>query len=428
MTYLVWGGFLFLIVTLLMMDLGIFHRKTHMITIGEALTWTAIWIFISLLFNVFIFFMYSKNLFHWSELHPNLSGQQAALQFFTGYLVEKSLSIDNIFVIAMIFSYFRVPPELQHRVLYWGILGALVLRGAMIAAGATLIANFTWTIYIFGGLLIFSAAKMLTLRDEIIEPEKNPAIKLVQRFLPVTASYHDRRFLIRNKGILYGTPLLLTLVLVETSDVMFAVDSIPAIFAITRDPFIVFTSNIFAILGLRSLYFALAGIMRKFRYLKSSLSFLLAYIGVKMLFSHLYPIPTTISLGVIAGILAVGILASVMSGEKDPNPIKSPIETGAAKIIKMTQRQGRRIIILAIGSTILIIGIIMIVTPGPATILIPLGLGILGIEFAWARRGLKKIKTSVTGLNQALGKKKTDAGYDPETQAANTEGDQPRKD
>ncbi len=296
MEIVLWLAFLVIVIGLLALDLGVLNRKAHVISTPEALGWTAIWVILALVFNVAVYYLYEHHLLGiGAELGHELNGRQAALLFFTGYLVEKSLSLDNIFVIALIFAYFRVPAMYQHRVLFWGILGALVLRGAMILAGAALIRRFDWIIYVFGALLILTAVKMLVARHDNLEPNKNPLVKLARRLYPVSPDFEGSRFFTRLEGRRAVTPLFLVLLVVESSDVLFAVDSIPAIFAVTTDPFIVFTSNVFAILGLRSLYFVLAGIMDKFRYLKMSLVFLLAYIGVKMLLSHHYPIPTFVS-------------------------------------------------------------------------------------------------------------------------------------
>jgi tellurite resistance protein TerC len=331
-----------------------------------------------------------------------LTGREAALQFFTGYLVEKSLSIDNVFVIAMIFAHFRVPLAEQHRVLFWGIFGAVVLRGMMIFGGIALIERFDWVVYVFGALLIFSAASMLIMRHDNLSPESNIMTRLVRRFYPVTTDFHGGHFFVPVDGVRHATPLFLALVLVETSDVTFAIDSIPAIFAITRDPFIVFTSNVFAILGLRSLYFVLAGLMEKFRYLKMSLVFLLAYIGVKMLLIHHYPIPNFVSLAVICGILSVGILASILAG-KDTIALMSPLAGEIERLVLHSYRQARKVVILLLGSTVLLVGLAMVLLPGPAVLVIPLGLAILGVEFAWARKWLKSIRQSIGDFRKKFG-------------------------
>jgi tellurite resistance protein TerC len=273
---------------------------------------------------VLVYVLYENN-YHWASLATeHMNGAEAAGQFLMGYLLEKSLSIDNIFVIAMVFSYFQVPLAQQHRVLFWGILGAVALRGVMIALGVTLINRFDWIVYVFGAILIWTAVKMMMLRQETVAPRDNPLVRLVQSRFPVTVDYHGSRFFVMENGRRAATPLFLALVLVESSDAMFAIDSIPAVFAVTRDPFIVFTSNVFAILGLRSLYFVLAGYMERFRYLKSSLVVLLAFVGVKMMLSNHYHIPDGVSMGMIAGILAIGIFASMLGAHKDPVPLRSP--------------------------------------------------------------------------------------------------------
>lgn len=321
-----WIGFLALIFALLALDLGLLNRKPHVIGAREALLWSAFWISLALSFNVLVYYIYKNHLFGiGADFGHVLTGEQAALQFFTGFIIEKSLSLDNIFVIALIFSFFNVKLKYQHRVLFWGILGALVMRGIMIGAGTVLITRFSWMVYIFGVMLIFTAAKMLVVRHDNLEPERNPLIKLARKYFPVTKRFHEQLFFIKAKGRRVMTPLFLVLLVIESTDVMFAIDSIPAIFAVTTDPFLVFTSNIFAILGLRSLYFALAAVMEKFSYLKMSLVFVLAFVGVKMLLAHHLPIPTLVSLAIIAGILSVGIIASMFAIERDTAPLKSPL-------------------------------------------------------------------------------------------------------
>lgn len=390
---IVWIAFLVLILALVMLDLGVFHRKAHVISIPEALAWTGFWIVLALAFNVFIFFMYDQNWFGTADIASrDLSGKQAAVQFFTGYLLEKSLSVDNIFVIAMIFSYFGVPLAEQHRVLYWGILGAVVLRAIMIALGVALINKFDWIVYVFGALLFVSAAKMLFIRHDNIHLDRNPFVRAVRRYYPITSQFHGSRFFVKENGVRAATPLFLALVLVETSDVMFAIDSIPAIFAVTRDPFLVFTSNVFAILGLRALYFAVAGMMHKFRYLKLSLVFILAYVGVKMILSHHYPIPNLTSLAIIGAALSIGMLASILATPREENQLVSPLVDELESLAALTYREARRVAILTVGMTIVLLGLIMLVTPGPGTVVIILGLAVLGAEFAWARTWLRRMR------------------------------------
>jgi TerC family integral membrane protein len=315
---LLWTGFVALILCLLALDLGVFHRRVHVVSIREALKWTGVWVTAALLFNALVYVIYQH---HWMGMgtHPyqEPTGKDAALKFLTGYIVEESLSLDNVFVIALIFSYFRIPARYQHRVLFWGILGAQIMRGVMIGAGTALIHRFDWVIYVFGAFLIFTAVKLMFTRQETMHPERNWLVRWARKVYPVSTELDDKKFFTRVNGRRAATPLFLVLLLVESSDIMFAVDSIPAIFAITQDPFIVYTSNIFAILGLRSLYFALAGSLDKFRYLRISLVFVLGFVGAKMLLSHHRPIPIGVSLGVIVGILIIGALASVAMDKRD---------------------------------------------------------------------------------------------------------------
>jgi tellurite resistance protein TerC len=328
------AAFVVLILALIAIDLGLIGRQAHVISVREALIRTAIWASISCAFSVFIYFLYGHNWLHWDEYYKPqtnpataLGGWRAMALYLQAYVLELSLSVDNMFVIATIFAYFRIPIALQHRVLFWGIIGALVLRGVMIGIGAVLLHKFHWTIYIFGGLLIVTAIKMLLTGEAEIHPERNLMVRMARRFYPVSTAMEQNHFFVRvpdAAGRLHRamTPLFLALLLVETTDVMFAIDSIPAVFGITSDPFIVFTSNVFAICGLRSLYFALAGLMDKFRFLKPSLVFLLVFIGVKMIWNglhHLQPqrqIDDLLSMAIIGGILAVGVIASLIADRK----------------------------------------------------------------------------------------------------------------
>jgi len=295
------------VLAMLAIDLGIFNKKAHTISVKEAATWSSIWIVLSLGFAGVIYWLH---------------GPQSALEFVTGYLIEYSLSIDNIFVIVLIFAYFRIPEKYQHRVLFWGIIGALLMRGSMIAAGAFLIERFHWIIYVFGAFLIFTGIRMATHDESDIEPEANPVLRLVRRLLPVTHDYRGQAFFVKEapkRGDvirLMATPLFVVLVLVETTDLIFAVDSIPAIFAVTRDPLIVYTSNVCAILGLRSLYFLLAGVIHTFRFLKLGVAVVLTFVGAKMLLGSVYVIPIHISLLVIVALLATAVGASVMFPSK----------------------------------------------------------------------------------------------------------------
>jgi tellurite resistance protein TerC len=299
---LLWMVFGSVVFGLLALDLGVFHRHSHVVKIKEALIWSAVWICLALLFNVFVYFS---------------RGQAAALEFLAGYLIEEALSVDNLFVFLLIFSYFRVPALYQHKVLFWGILGALLMRASFIIAGVTLIKRFHWVIYVFGGFLILTGIKMLAGEDKEVYPEKNPVLRLFRRFVPVTENYENGRFFLRRQMRLFATPLFVVLLMVETTDVIFALDSIPAILAITVDPFIVYTSNIFAILGLRSIFFALAGLMRLFHYLHYGLSAILVFVGVKMLLGDFYKIPVGLALGVVAAILIISIVASIVLPRKE---------------------------------------------------------------------------------------------------------------
>lgn len=292
-----WVLFNLLVVVLLAIDLGVFHRRSHSIKLKEALVLSLVWTIVALIFNVVIYF--------WK-------GSTPAIEFFTGYLIERTLSIDNLFVFLLVFQYFKVEGRYQHKILYWGILGALIMRALFIAFGIALIQMFHWVMYLFGVFLIFTGIKMAFQKDKEIHPEKNPVINIFRKIMPVTSEPHDGKFFARIGRTLYATPLFVVLLVIETTDVVFAVDSIPAILAITRDAFIVYTSNVFAILGLRALYFALAGIVDLFHYLNYGLAIILSFIGVKMLIVDIYKIPVSIALGVVGVILALSIVASVI--------------------------------------------------------------------------------------------------------------------
>jgi tellurite resistance protein TerC len=341
-----WIAFITFVLLMLALDLGVFHRKAHVVSVREALGWSAVWFAMGLAFAVFVYFAYEGKWFGLGTVADAVDGlandgATATEKFLTGYVVEKSLSVDNIFVIAMIFTFFSVPQLYQHRVLFWGILGALLLRGAMIALGAKLIAEFHWVLYLFAIFLIVTAVKMLFLKTEHTDPDKNVVVRLTRRLFPVTARFHGEHFFVRagapasyesetpgapvmpdevvgkaRPGTLLLTPLALALIMIETTDLIFAVDSIPAIFAITGDTFLVFTSNVFAILGLRSLYFSLAGMVRKFRYLKHALALILMVVGVKMLLAEWLKLFfgrhfNLYLLLVILGILAAGVVISI---------------------------------------------------------------------------------------------------------------------
>jgi tellurite resistance protein TerC len=292
-----WIGFTVFILTLLALDLGVFHRKAHQVRFREALTWVVVFVTLALLFNVGVFLWF---------------GPQKALEFTTGYLIEYALSVDNVFVFIVIFSYFAVPAAFQHRVLFWGIVGALAVRAVFIVLGAALLQKFHWVIYIFGGFLVLTGVKLLVQRNAEVRPERNPIYRLFKRFVPSVDDYRDARFTVVEQGRRCATPLLLVLVAVEATDLVFAIDSIPAIFAVTSDPFIVYTSNIFAILGLRALYFLLSGVMEKFHYLKVGLALVLTFVGAKMLVVDLYKVPIGASLAVVATLIAGSIAISLL--------------------------------------------------------------------------------------------------------------------
>ena len=306
----VWAGFTGLVLALLIADLGFLNRRSHVLSIREAATWSGGLVLLALLFGGFLW---------WKE------GARTGLEYYSGYLIELSLSVDNLFVFLLIFQYFAVPAGLQPRVLKWGILGAMAMRGAFIALGALLLARFSWITYVFGGVLAVTGLRMLFAGGEPrIEPERNPLVRLARRFVPITPAYEGQRFLVRTAARRMATPLLLVLLVVEWSDIVFAIDSIPAIFAVTRDPFIVYSSNVFAVLGLRALYFVLAGAMDRFAYLKPGVALILLFVGAKMVGSAWVHVPTPVSLGVIVGVLVVAIAASAVKSRsaaaRDPGP------------------------------------------------------------------------------------------------------------
>lgn len=316
----IWVGFIVFVLAMLALDLGVFNRTAHAPSMREASIWTAVWVTLAAIFAAIIFF--------WG-------GREVGLQFVTGYLIEYSLSVDNIFIFVLLFTSFNVPAQYQHRVLFWGILGALIMRGIMIVLGAALLERFDWIIYVFGAFLVFTGVRMLFKEEEEdVHPEGNVLVRIVRRFLPVTKEYRGQRFVVREAGRLMVTPLLIVLLIVESTDLIFAVDSIPAIFAVTQDPFIVFTSNVFAILGLRSLYFLLAGVIDKFYYLRYALSVILTFVGVKMLWPEItylvtgehYHIPILLSLAIIIGSLAIAVVASFIRARRMGDPDDSPAE------------------------------------------------------------------------------------------------------
>ena len=311
---ILWTAFNVFVLGMLALDLGVFHKKSEEITVKNALVWTGVWITLAMCFNFFVYKYF---------------GKEQAIEFLTGYVIEKSLSVDNIFVIILIFSYFHVPTAYQHKVLFWGILGALVMRVIFIFAGIELIHQFHWLIYIFGGFLIITGLRMIFAAEEKLQPEKNPVVKLIRKIFPVTPSFQGDNFFVRLNNKLWATPLFVVVIMIETTDLIFAVDSIPAILAITDDPFIVYTSNVFAILGLRSLYFALSGIERYFHYLKFGLAAILVFVGAKMCVSDYYKIPIEMSLIVIASLLLLAIIFSLLFPKKPESTSRASAPLGA---------------------------------------------------------------------------------------------------
>ncbi|MCW5775510.1 MAG: TerC/Alx family metal homeostasis membrane protein [Phycisphaeraceae bacterium] len=403
-----YAAFVGVVLFLLALDLGVFHRKSHAPTIRESLAWTAVWISVALLFAGAVFVLYEHHFGGLGTSVPvlgspgeaeTISGWDATRLYLTAYLVEKSLSLDNVFVISMIFTSLAIPVALQHRVLFWGILGALVMRGLMIGAGAAIVAEFAWVAYVFGAVLVFSALKMALSRDDDRESTSTRFVRFISRVVPVSPRLEGQKLLARIDGRLHATPLLVALVIVEATDVLFAVDSIPAVFAITSDPFIVFTSNIMAVLGLRSLYFCLASAVLRFRYLKSALVAVLLFVGIKICLVHTaWKIPSEVSTAVVLAILTSGIAASVLArrGAVETPLAEGIVPDGPAPSISLprrllllwrSNRTIRRVAVLTAGSLVILCGLIISPLPGPGlTILGPLGVGILASEFLWARR------------------------------------------
>lgn len=406
----IWVSFIVGLLSLLALDLGVFHRKPGAMPTSVALVWTAGWVVMALAFNVVIFFLFDRNYAEYLALHPELAsqaaelskagtfpiltGNQAAMEFLTGYLVEQSLSLDNVFVIALIFAYFHIPSSYQHRVLFWGIIGAVFLRGIMIGLGAELVKQFVWLNYVFGLFLIFTAVKMLLAGDHKIEPEQNPIVKLARKFYPVSTRMDGQKFFTRlDDGRKAFTPLAIVLIIVESTDLLFAVDSIPAILAITHDSFVAFTSNVFAVMGLRSLYFALAGMMDQFRYLKISLVFILAFVGVKMMLGHHFKIATEVSLGVIVAALAIGVMASILANRRD-------LRKGVAHHSMSTSGQKFHLesgeVYMAFGfllvSTLICCGLAFWVLDWPKSILIGGSAGMLITQLIWLGTFKRKIR------------------------------------
>jgi tellurite resistance protein TerC len=420
MTLWLWAGFLAFVGLMLWIDLGVINRTAHRVRTAEAVAWTAVCIALALAFTVAVYFIYDRALMGVNPglvleetgfAHiagpptPGAAGKAASLQFIAAWLIEYSLSLDNIFVIGMIFAHFRVPAEHQHRVLFWAIAGAVALRGILIIAGMGLIHFLPWFTYPLGALLLFSAIRLLAVRTDTMDFEASPIVRLARHAMPVSGDYDSQKFFLRlpeGAGRAWAmTPLMLVLIVVTSVDTLFALDSIPAVFAITHDPFIAFTSNIFAVLGLRSLYFAIASVIDKFKYLKLSLVLVLAFVGLKLLLIHHIPIPTLATLGVAIGAMTIGILASILDERRGNHAGEAPLGPDVERVARLTLRQMRRVVILVVGITVVLVGLVMIgPIPGPGILVVPVGLGILAAEFVWARHLLALFKQKATEYGQ----------------------------
>lgn len=399
----IWIVVITLIIGLLILDFYSLNIRAREVHVKEALAWTIVWFVLAFCFNVLVYFLYENNWLGWTNLASHSSsGWQAAVQFLTGFIMEKSLSVDNIFVIAMIFSYLKIPVIEQQRLLLWSVLGAIGLRAVMIALGSMFMIHFQWIVYLFGGLLIATAVKMLMIRQDNINIGHNPLMLFAKKFYPIADNSRRGHFFGTMKGARAITPLFLALVLVTSSNLIFAIDSIPAIFAVTQDSFLVFTSNVLAVLGLRALYFTIGGYVDRFRYIKLSLVFILIYLAIKIMLIHHYPISNMISLVIILTVLIVGILASLFLPPMDIRKSVKPLFNDMVTLAVISYRQARRIVVLILGTSVLLVGIAMIVLPGPAIVVIPIGLGILAIEFTWAKRWLQKVRQVAEKVNRRI--------------------------
>jgi len=376
------------LLALIVLDLGVIHRQVREISLYEALAMSAFWISMGLGFAVFVYFVYARHWFGVSEI----GGGQALVQYLTAFSLEKMLSLDNLFVMALIFHRLQVPVAYQHRVLFWGILTAAVSRGVFIFTGMFLLQNFSWMSYVFGAVLLFSAFKVLGNQTVNSRLDENMLLRAIRKIVPIHNEIADHRFFRRSANGLALTPLFLALLLVESADVMFALDSIPAVLAVSREPFIVYSSNIFAVLGLRALYFVLASALQQFHYLRLGMVLILIFIGIKMLLMNIYPISAMVSLLIISMIMLAGIFASLLDRTRGDILATSPLAEDLGRLYTVTFAGVKRIAILLIGTSVVIVGIIMIFTPGPAVVVIPAGLAILATEFLWARRLLNYFK------------------------------------
>lgn len=400
---MIWLFFIIVVAVLLILDLGILQRKIRDVSLYEALALSTFWVTMGLSFAVVVYFIYEHNWFS-DSIHTEIDGITAVTQYLTAYIVEESLSLDNLFVIALIFQSMKIPVGLQHRVLFWGIIGAVIFRGLMIGLGVFLIREFFWMNYIFGSILLYSAIKLLIdSQQPDIHPQQGSVARLLQRFLPITSDLSSGRFFISQNGTLFITPLFVTLLMVESADLLFAMDSIPAVIGISHDSFIVYSSNIFAILGLRALYFVIASAIQVLRFLRITLVFILGFISIKMLIAHYYEISPLTSLLIICTLLTVGSIASLLVRH---TPVVGDSPIGKARhnsFYEFTLGSLRRSVILIVGSSVTLVGVIMIVTPGPAILVIPAGLAILATEFLWARRLLKQFKDKLVYFSKETG-------------------------
>lgn len=393
---MLWCILFITIAVLIALDLGVIHRHVREISLYEALAMSAFWISIGLGFAVFVYFNYEH---HWFGSN-SLDGTHALFQYLTAFSLEKMLSLDNLFVMALIFRQLQIPVAYQHRVLFWGILAAVTMRGLFISTGMLLINSFDWMVYVFAAFLVLSAFKILSNQVPNTFAEKNVILRGIRKLIHVHDDIDDNRFIKRIDGQLALTPLFLALVMVESADVMFAMDSIPAVISVSREPFIVYSSNVFAILGLRSLYFVLASALQQFHYLKLSMVVILCFIAIKMLLTHYYPVSAMTSLIVIFIIMAFGIVLSILDKTRGNILATSPLTEDLGRIYTMTFAGIKRVVILLVGTSVIIIGIIMIFTPGPAIVVIPAGLAILATEFIWARHLLKYFKNKLVYYSQ----------------------------
>jgi tellurite resistance protein TerC len=402
MAKVLWIGFVAIVLGLLTFDLGLTRRRHRVLTAGDALAGTGFYVFLALLFNVGVYFVYDSGGLGAGLGNPTTTGRQAAIEFFTAWLLEKSLSLDIILVIALVFSFFGIRKEDQHRVLFWGILGALVFRGALFPAGVELLELFRWTSYVFGALLLFTAVLMLLVRHDNVQPERAPLLRVARRWLPLADRFEGSRFLLVQDGRRMMTRLLQALLVIEGANILFAVDSVPAALAVTADPFLVFTSNIFALLGLRALYFVLAVYLDRLRYLKMSLAFILCYAGVKMMLLHLYPIPNLLSLAIIAGFVVVGVGASLAAAEWDSVPLVSPLEEHMQELRPLSVQHARRVVAWVFACSAALLALVVLVTPGQDMELTFTAVGVFGVELVWAARFLNRTWVQARDLHRRV--------------------------